>query len=447
MLFTSLLKYAFRTQAIRVIDAKGRPHVFGDGSEPRCTLRLKKASLDYTLLINPGLSVAEAFLDGDIVIEDGTLFDFMEVAAINYCHVEDFPLVRILQWIGIGSKKLKQYNPVGIAQKNVAHHYDLSTDLYELFLDRDRQYSCAYFATPDDDLETAQRNKKRHLASKLLLDRKDLKVLDIGSGWGGLGLYLADVSGADVTGVTLSTEQHKLSNERAQESEVDDRVRFRLQDYRELPEKFDRIVSVGMFEHVGKKNYPEYFAKLKDLMTDDGVAVVHSIGRLDTPSAINPFIRKYIFPGADVPSLSEVMPVIERSGLVCTDIEILRIHYAETLRHWREAFESRRDDVAAIYDERFCRMWELYLVICEMGFRYENLMVFQIQLSKSLETVPLTRDYMVDWERAQAEKENQQDRFSLQNVRPAVSTAASPIAAPVSADFGSPRKSQASNAR
>ncbi|CAN0320149.1 unnamed protein product, partial [Discosporangium mesarthrocarpum] len=406
MLFTSLLKYAFRTQSICVIDAKGRKHQVGDGTPPRCTLRLTKSSLEYSLVLNPGLSVAEAYMAGDLLIEDGSLFDFMEVAAINYGHVENFPLVRLLRWIGIGSKKIKQYNPVGIAQKNVAHHYDLSTDLYELFLDSDRQYSCAYFTHPDEDLETAQVNKKRHLASKLLLDREDLTVLDIGSGWGGLGLYLAEVSDADVTGVTLSTEQHRLSNERARSSGVEDHVRFRLQDYREIFEQFDRIVSVGMFEHVGKKNYPEYFGKLRDLLADDGVAVIHSIGRLDTPSAINPFIRKYIFPGADVPSLSEVMPVVERSGLVCTDIEILRIHYAETLRHWREAFEARRAEVAAIYDERFCRMWELYLVICEMGFRYENLMVFQIQLARSIDTVPLTRDYMIEWERAQAGREN-----------------------------------------
>ena len=408
MLFTSLLKKTFRTRAIRLIDHKGRATEIGDGSAPRCTIRLKKAHLNYSLVLNPGLSVAEAFMDGDLVVEDGTLFDFMEVAAINYRHVERYPLVRALQWIGIGSKKLKQYNPIGIAQKNVAHHYDLSADLYGLFLDSDRQYSCAYFTDPDQSLESAQLAKKRHLASKLLLDgddRDNLNVLDIGSGWGGLGLYIAGVSGADVTGVTLSTEQHTLSNQRARDANLDSRVRFCLQDYREMPEKFDRVVSVGMFEHVGKKNYREFFGKLDELMTDDGVAVIHSIGRLDSPSAINPFIRKYIFPGADVPSLSEVLPVIERSGLICTDIEILRIHYAETLRHWREAFEARRDEVAAIYDERFCRMWELYFVICEMGFRYENLMVFQIQLSKSLETVPLTRDYMVDWERERAKTE------------------------------------------
>ena len=405
MLFKSLIKYSFRKGAARVIDHKGVEHIFGDGSPPRCTLRLTKASLQYTLAVNPGLSVPEAYMDGDLVIEDGTLYDFIELAAQNYSNVEAFPLLNAMQMIGIGSKKLKQYNPIGVAQKNVAHHYDLSDELYGLFLDRDRQYSCAYYAHPDDDLETAQNNKKRHLASKLLLDGDGLNILDIGSGWGGLGMYLAGVSGGNITGVTLSAEQHKVSNERARAAGLQDRVKFHLQDYRDLPQKFDRIVSVGMFEHVGKKNYTEFFTKLRDLLTDDGVAVIHSIGRLDSPSAINPFIRKYIFPGADVPALSEVTPVVEQSGLLCTDIEILRLHYAETLRHWREAFEARRDKVAAIYDERFCRMWDLYLVICEMGFRYENLMVFQIQLSKSLDAVPLTRDYMFDWERAQAEKE------------------------------------------
>ncbi len=405
MLFKSLINFAFRKGTLRVIDHKGAEQVFGDGLPPRCTIRLTKASLQYTLAVNPGLSVPEAYMDGDLLIESGTLYDFIELAAQNYPGVESYPLINVLQLIGIGSNKLKQYNPVGVAKKNVAHHYDLSDELYDLFLDRDRQYSCAYYADSDDDLETAQLNKKRHLASKLLLGSGDLNVLDIGSGWGGLGMYLARVSDSRVTGVTLSTEQHKVSNDRVRAAGLQDRVQFHLADYRDLPRKFDRIVSVGMFEHVGKKNYKEFFSKLRDLMTDDGVAVIHSIGRLDTPSAINPFIRKYIFPGADVPALSEITPVVEQSGLICTDIEILRLHYAETLRHWREAFEARRDEVAAIYDERFCRMWDLYLVICEMGFRYENLMVFQIQLSKSLDAVPLTRDYMFEWERAQVDKE------------------------------------------
>ena len=402
---------AIRKGAIRIIDHKGGSREYGDGTEPVCTIRLMKASLQYILAFNPALYVPEAYMNGELVIENGTLFDFIELAAINYRNVESFSLLDIRKWIRVGENKLKQHNPVGRAQSNVAHHYDLSDELYDLFLDIDRQYSCAYFTHPDESLETAQLNKKRHLASKMMLDRQDAqRILDIGSGWGGLSMYIAGVSNGNINGVTLSTEQHKVSNERAEIAGLSARVRFDLLDYRALQQQYDRVVSVGMFEHVGKKNYSEFFAKLNELMTDDGIAVIHSIGRTDTPSPINPFIRKYIFPGADLPSLSEIMPIIERSGLICTDIEILRLHYAETLRHWRERFNARRAEVAAIYDERFCRMWDLYLVICEMGFRYENLMVFQIQLTKSLTTTPLTRDYMFEWERAQAEKELQGSR-------------------------------------
>ncbi|MEE2661452.1 MAG: cyclopropane-fatty-acyl-phospholipid synthase family protein [Pseudomonadota bacterium] len=406
MLFKSLLKFAIQTGALKVIDHKGTVVSYGDGSSPKCTIRLKNPRLDYTIPFNPGLNVPEAYMNGELVVEDGTLYDFVELAAINYSNVESFPLLNLLQWIGVGSKKLKQYNPIGIAEKNVAHHYDLSDQLYDLFLDVDRQYSCAYFSEPQEDLDTAQQNKKRHLAAKMLLDRADANtVLDIGSGWGGLGIYIAEVSNANITGVTLSKEQHQVSNERAARAGLKQRVKFELLDYRKIPEKFDRIVSVGMFEHVGKKNFAEFFNKLCDLMTDDGVAVIHSIGRLDTPAPINPFIRKYIFPGADIPALSEITPTIEKSGLICTDIEILRLHYAETLRHWRERFNAGRDKIRKIYDERFCRMWDLYLVICELGFRYENLMVFQLQVAKSLNAVPLTRDYMFEWERKQLAKE------------------------------------------
>ena len=405
MLFTSLVKHAIQTGAVRVIDAAGNERVYGDGSPPACTVRLKKAGLNYSLALNPTLHVPEAYMDGDLVIEDGTLHDFIELAARNYGHVENFPLANALRWIGIGSRKIKQYNPIGVAQRNVAHHYDLSDELYDRFLDRDRQYSCAYFLDPEDDIDTAQANKRRHLASKLLLDEPGLRVLDIGSGWGGLGLYIAGLGDADVTGVTLSTEQHRVANERARAAGLDGRVRFELRDYRTLESRFDRIVSVGMFEHVGRRNFAEFFEKLGDLLTDDGVALLHSIGRFDPPAPTNPFISKYIFPGTDIPALSEITPIVERTGLLCTDVEILRLHYAETLRRWREAFSARREEVAEIYDERFCRMWEFYLTICEMGFRYDNQMVFQMQLTKSLDAVPITRDYMFEWERAQAAKE------------------------------------------
>jgi cyclopropane-fatty-acyl-phospholipid synthase len=394
------LKHGVRHGAVRVVDARGRVRVYGDGSPPRCTVRLHKPGMELALALDAPLRVPEAYMEGDLTVEDGTLVDFIELAALNYRSIEEFPLAALIKRI-LGGTSLKQYNPVGKARTNVAHHYDLSSELYELFLDYDRQYSCAYFTEPNQSIDVAQDNKKRHLASKLLL-KPNMSVLDIGSGWGGLGLYLAEVAGADVTGVTLSVEQHRVANERAAEAGLDSRVRFRLQDYRHEARKYDRIVSVGMFEHVGKRNYAEFFDKVRDLLADDGVAVLHSIGRLDSPSPINPFIRKYIFPGADVPSLSEVLPVVERSGLMVTDIEILRLHYAETLKAWRERFNRVRSKVAAIYDERFCRMWELYLVVCEMGFRHLGMMVFQMQLAKRLDAVPMTRDYMFDWERRQS---------------------------------------------
>jgi cyclopropane-fatty-acyl-phospholipid synthase len=276
----------------------------------------------------------------------------------------------------------------------------LSGQLYDLFLDRDRQYSCAYFTSPGDSLETAQENKKRHIAAKLLLDRPGLNILDIGSGWGGMALYLAAEASADVIGVTLSVEQHKVSEARAEAAGLTDQVRFQLCDYRQVTGCYDRIVSVGMFEHVGKKNYGEFFAKLNGLLADEGVALLHAIGFSDAPGPINPFIRKYIFPGADLASLSEVFAAAERSGMIVTDVEILRLHYADTLRHWRKRFMANWQHIAALYDERFCRMWEFYLVTCEIGFRFRSMMVFQVQLAKQSNAVPMTRDYMVDWERA-----------------------------------------------
>ena len=394
-MFIPILKKIIKTGSLGIVDAAGRKHVVGDGTPSRIVIRLKTKALEYTLALNPSLAVGEAYMDGTLTIEEGTLYDFLELAAINFDHVGKLPWLAFLERVGRG---LKQYNPVGKAQHNVAHHYDLSAELYDIFLDRDRQYSCAYFMAPSDSLETAQENKKRHIAAKLLLDRPDLRILDIGSGWGGMGLYLADQSGADVTGVTLSEEQHKLSTARAGAAGVADRVRFHLRDYREEPGRYDRIVSVGMFEHVGKRNYAEFFRKLSDLMTDDGVALIHTIGYSDAPAPINPFIRKYIFPGADLPALSEIMTVVERSGLVVTDIEILRLHYAETLLHWRQRFMAQRAEAVRLYDERFCRMWEFYLVLCEIGFRLRTMVVFQIQLSKRLTTLPITRDYMGEWE-------------------------------------------------
>jgi cyclopropane-fatty-acyl-phospholipid synthase len=399
MLLPGLHKRMIRQGTLTLVHADGRRSRFGDGNEPSATIELHDSSLEWRLALNPALHVPEAYMDGRLTLEGTDLRRLLELIARNWAALECLPLYRGVNALLRQGRRLKQFNPVGKAQRNVAHHYDLSGTLYDHFLDSDLQYSCAYFSDPSVSLEQAQYDKKRHLASKLYLDRPGLKTLDIGSGWGGMGLYLSRETGCDVTGVTLSVEQHKLSQERAAMEGLGERCRFKLQDYRREPGPYDRLVSVGMFEHVGKRNYDEFFIKIRELLADDGVCVLHSIGRFDEPSPINPFIRKYIFPGADVPTLSEVTASVERSGLFTTDIEVLRIHYAETLRHWYERFQANRSKVAELYDERFCRMWEMYLAGCEMGFRHQGLRVFQLQLTRKLETLPLTRDYMFEWER------------------------------------------------
>jgi len=297
---------------------------------------------------------------------------------------------------------------MGRAQKNVAHHYDLDGGIYDLFLDSDKQYSCAYFADPNMTLEEAQVAKKRHIAAKLRIE-PGMRVLDIGCGWGGMALTLAEEAGANVVGVTLSKEQHMVARRRAAERGLEAQVEFRLQDYRTLTESFDRIVSVGMFEHVGVGHYREYFDRVRELLTNNGVALIHTIGRLDGPGSTNPWIAKYIFPGGYIPALSEFAAAVERSGIIITDVEVLRLHYAETLREWRRRFMEKRDTAARIYDERFCRMWEFYLAGSETSFRNESMAVFQVQLAKHVAALPLTRDYMVEDERqlGAAEQENQ----------------------------------------
>lgn len=395
MTFIAMLGTIVSDGSLCVIDAAGRSHMIGDGTVPEVTLRLTSKASNYSLAFNPALAFGEAYMDGRLVIERGSLHNFLDLVARNYGSIRDNPWLALLTRL---RKGLRQSNPVGRARRNVAHHYDLSDEFYDIFLDADRQYSCAYFKDPNDTLETAQENKKRHIAAKLCLDRSGLRVLDIGSGWGGLSLYLAEAFGADVTGVTLSREQHGYSMRRAARSSAAERVRFELRDYRELDGRFDRVVSVGMFEHVGKTNYPEFFARLNEFLTEDGIALIHSIGYADTPAPINPFIRKYIFPGADLPSMSEVFTAVEPTGLFVTDLEILRMHYAETLRCWRERLMAQSDEVKALYDERFLRMWEFYLVLSEIGFRRRTNIVFQMQLSRRLDALPITRDYMADAE-------------------------------------------------
>jgi cyclopropane-fatty-acyl-phospholipid synthase len=343
------------------------------------------------LLLDPELALGELFMDGTLVMESGTIADLLAVALDQPDLLPRW--AKVQWWVRYLSRHIQQFNPRARSRNNVAHHYDLDGRLYSLFLDADKQYSCAYFETPDSTLDDAQLAKKRHLAAKLLI-KDGHRLLDIGSGWGGLGLYLAEMTGADVTGVTLSTEQLQVANARAGEKKLSATARFLLQDYRDIPGPFDRIVSVGMFEHVGVDHYDTYFKRCAELMTDDGVMVLHSIGRPEGPGITNPWVAKYIFPGGYIPALSEVLPAIERAGLLVNDIEILRLHYAETLLAWRERFMARREEAVRLYDERFARMWEFYLAASEMSFRKQNVMNFQIQLTKRQTVVPLTRDYM-----------------------------------------------------
>lgn len=400
LLLRSLLRRIICQGTLIVVAPDGRAHTFGKGG-PCVVIRITDWAVVRRLSLDPDLAVGEAYMDGTLVVENGGICDLLDLCCANLGWGRGHWLRRSQAFARRLGRGLSQRNPVSVAQANVAHHYDLSDLLYELFLDADRQYSCAYWISPDDTLERAQEQKKRHLSAKLLL-RPGQRVLDIGSGWGGLALYLAQTADVDVTGVTLSTQQHGYSNQRADNADLADRVRFLLKDYRYENGRYDRIVSVGMFEHVGVGHYREYFEKVRDLLSDDGVALIHTIGCADGPGAANPWIRKYIFPGGYTPALSEVVPAIERAGLYITDIEILRLHYAETLRAWRQRFMANRDRIAALYDERFCRMWEFYLAGCEAGFRHSGLVVFQIQLSKRVDTVPLTRDYIVDWERSRA---------------------------------------------
>jgi cyclopropane-fatty-acyl-phospholipid synthase len=398
MLLSHLLERAITIGRLRVIDAGGSFHIFGAAGEPSVTIRLHDQALHWKLAVRPRLYFGEAYMDGTLTIEEGSLYDLIDLFAVNLEAMPAGLTARLLNGSVTLFRRIHQYNPLPRARQNVAHHYDLSDQLYELFLDRDRQYSCGYFRDGSEDLDTAQFDKKRHIAAKLLV-RPGQRVLDIGSGWGGLALYLAGECGAQVTGLTLSVEQQRLATRRAAAAGLSDRVKFYLRDYREEAGHYDRIVSVGMFEHVGVNHYRAFFAKLKSLLAPDGVALLHSIGRKDGPGTTSPWMRKYIFPGGYVPALSEVLPIIEQLRLWVTDIEILRLHYAETLRAWRRRFERNRSRVKAIYDERFCRMWEVYLVGSEIAFRRQDHMVFQMQLAKTVDAVPLTRDYMLDWER------------------------------------------------
>lgn len=380
---------------IRWPDGRLQTYSGPPGSGPAASGAIRDQATIRRLVLHPALAVGEAYMDGGFEPLDCSIFELLDVLVANLAANEkNHPAARLHSTYGHLKRRIAQYNPASRSRRNVAHHYDLNGRLYSLFLDRDRQYSCAYFPRGDETLEEAQLAKKRHIAAKLCLDRPDLTVLDIGSGWGGLALTLARDYGARVTGITLSTEQLEEARARTVAEGLEDRVSFELLDYRSMERRFDRIVSVGMFEHVGVGHYREFFDIVARCLQPDGVALLHAIGRNDGPGFTNPWITKYIFPGGYCPALSEVLPPLEQSGLLATDIEVLRLHYAETLRHWRRRFAANRDAISALYDERFCRMFEFYLCGSELAFRREAHMIFQIQLAHRQTAVPLTRDYI-----------------------------------------------------
>jgi cyclopropane-fatty-acyl-phospholipid synthase len=392
-----VLRSFFRQGTLRLTTASGMTMIFGDGTGEPVAARFTTHTAQWGVLLDPELAVGETYMNGTLVMERGSIADFLHLA-LSQNYGGKSPYWARLQWlVRYVGRRLAQLNLPARARRNVAHHYDIDRRLYSLFLDADRQYSCAYFEHPDQSLDDGQLAKKRHIAAKLLVE-PDARVLDIGSGWGGLGLYLVEICGARVSGITLSEEQLALSCQRADEKGLGDRAEFRMQDYRDADERFDRIVSVGMFEHVGVGFYDVFFRKCAQLLDDDGVMLLHSIGRSEGPGITNPWVNKYIFPGGYIPALSEVLPAVERAGFLVTDIEILRLHYAETLRHWRERFLAHREDLEKAYDSRFVRMWEFYLAASEMTFREQGMMVFQLQLAKRQNAVPITRDYIAHQE-------------------------------------------------
>src|SRR3954464_13394711 len=406
------LSQFIRRGAMAFITASGAKFSCGDGTgEPVC-VRFLTAEAERRVLLNPELALGEVYMEGTFVVEDGSTI--AEALAILLDQPDMLPRwARLQWWLRYLVRHAQQFNPPSRSKDNVARHYDLDGRLYSLFLDADKQYSCAYFETPDATLDDAQLAKKRHLAAKLLI-APGHRVLAIGSGWGGLGLYLTEMTGADVTGVTLSEEQLQASNARAAEKNLTGSARFLLSDYRDIAGPFDRIVSVGMFEHVGIDFYETFFKRCAELLSNDGVMVLHSIGRSTGPDVTSPWITKYIFPGGYIPALSEVIPAIEKAGLLVCDIEILRLHYADTLKAWRDRFMARREEAVRLYDERFARMWEFYLAASEMSFRKQNLMNFQIQLTRRQGIVPMTRDYITHQEtRLRDAEQGQRPRLQL----------------------------------
>ena len=394
MYLVHFLNKLFKNDGFILIDDKLNKFVIGKPKKEKpIEVKLLDKSLNYKLLLYPDLYFGEAYTDGSLIIQNGSLTDFLDLSFKNIGRGDINIYNKTLKKFKGTFRYLTNFNKILKSKKNVRHHYDISEKLYDLFLDENRQYSCAYFKNENDTLENAQSNKINHIIKKLNI-LPNQKILDIGSGWGTLAIEIANKTKASVTGITLSENQLEYSQKKAKELNLENQVQFKLMDYRQLNEKFDRIVSVGMFEHVGRKFYQTYFNKIFKLLNEDGISLIHTIGSVNPPRDPQPWITKYIFPGGYTPSLSEISRPIENSGLVISDMEVLRMHYSHTLRHWRERFLSKKDIVLEMFDEKFLRMWEFYLASCEMAFKWGDQIVFQLQLSKNLTTVPNTRDYI-----------------------------------------------------
>ena len=394
MQLVSFLNKLIKEDGFILIDANSKKYIIGNPKkEVPITLKLLDKKLHYKLLIYPDLYFGEAYTDGTLEIENGSLTDFLEMAMKNIGRNEINIFGKVLKKIRGTYRYLTNFNIAKKSKDNVAHHYDISDDLYDLFLDPKRQYSCAYFKSENESLETAQNNKIDHLIKKLNL-KPNQKVLDIGSGWGSLAIEIAKKTKCEVTGITLSENQYKYSLNKVKENNLENQVQFKLADYRNLREKFDRIISVGMFEHVGRKFYKTFFRQVNNLLNHDGLALIHTIGSINGPRDPQPWITKYIFPGGYTPSMSELASPIEKSGLIVSDIEVLRMHYSHTLRHWKERCISNKSKILEMFDEKFFRMWEFYLTSCELAFKLDDQVVFQFQLTKDLTTAPTTRDYI-----------------------------------------------------
>ena len=393
MITKSLLGNIIKVGNLTWISSNGELNTYGDGSGEPIRIRTTNSFSELKLLINPSVHFGESYMNGSLIVEEGRIHDFLKLIFLNTTSEIDHWVMKLSKIVRMVQNKIRTSNYISKSKHNVAHHYDLSDKLYELFLDPDRQYSCAYFNSPNDTLEQAQINKKELISKKLLLEEGQ-SVLDIGCGWGGMASHIYKKSNANVVGVTLSEEQIAYAKQRKIDEKLD-KVEYRLQDYRNVNETYDRIVSVGMFEHVGTSHYQEFFSKVHDLLNDTGVALIHTIGRLTEPTNNDPWIEKYIFPGGYIPALSETMSRVEKSGLSLTDVQVLRFHYAETLKRWRYNFYDNIDKVKELYDEKFCRMWDFYLSSSQASFEEAGLVVFQLQLSKNKKTVPDSRNYML----------------------------------------------------